>query len=71
MEALNMSISWMKLLDLETIGFISPNLAEKILEYSCEMSYREVAQAISTLTNQVISHQAVWNISCPRRLADK
>ena len=49
-------------MDFETIGFISPNLAEKILEYSCEMSYREVAQAISTLTNQIISHQAVWNI---------
>lgn len=49
-------------MDFDGIGFISPNLAEKILEHSCEMSYREVAQAISTLTNQTISHQAVWNI---------
>lgn len=49
-------------LGLETIGFMSPNLVEKILEYSCEMSYREVAEAVSTLTNQTISHQGVWNI---------
>ena len=49
-------------LGMETIGFMSPNLVEKILEYSCEMSYREVAQAVSTLTNQNISHQGVWNI---------
>ena len=44
-------------LGLDTIGNISPNLAEKILEYSCEMSYREVAQAVSNLTNQTISQQ--------------
>ncbi|AFM01690.1 Uncharacterized protein family (UPF0236) [Desulfitobacterium dehalogenans ATCC 51507] len=49
-------------LGMETIGFMSPNLVEKILEYSCEMSYREVAEAVSTLTNQTISHQGVWNI---------
>jgi hypothetical protein len=39
-------------LGFETVGNISPNLVEKILEFSCEMSYREVARAISTLTNQ-------------------
>ena len=33
-------------LNLETIGIISPNLAEKILEYACEMSYREVSKAV-------------------------
>ncbi len=49
-------------LDLETIGVISPNLAEKILEYACEMSYREVSKAISELTNQRISHQGVWEV---------
>ncbi|MFZ5982107.1 MAG: ISLre2 family transposase [Patescibacteria group bacterium] len=49
-------------LGLDTIGLISPNLAEKILEYSCEMSFREVSQAISDLTNQTISHQGVWNL---------
>jgi len=49
-------------LGFDTIGLISPNLIEKILEYSCEMSFREVSQAVSSLTNQTISHQGVWNI---------
>jgi hypothetical protein len=49
-------------LGLDTIGLISPNLVEKILEHSCEMSYREVSQAVSDFTNQTISHQGVWNI---------
>jgi len=49
-------------LGMDTIGIMSPNLVEKILDYSCEMSYREVAEAVSTLTNQTISHQGVWNI---------
>ena len=49
-------------LGLDTIGLISPNLVEKVLEHSCEMSYREVSQAVSDFTNQSISHQGVWNI---------
>jgi hypothetical protein len=49
-------------LGLDTIGLISPNLAEKILEHSCEMSYREVSDAVSNFTNQTISHQGVWNV---------
>jgi len=49
-------------LGLDTIGTISPNLVEKILEHSCEMSYREVADAVREFTNQTISHQGVWNI---------
>jgi hypothetical protein len=49
-------------LGLETIGTISPNLAEKIIELSCQKSYRQVAQTISELTNQTISHQGVWDI---------
>jgi len=49
-------------LGLDTIGLISPNLVEKVLEHSCEMSYREVSQAVSDFTNQTISHQCVWNI---------
>jgi len=51
-----------KELGLDTIGLISPNLVEKIVEHSCEMSYREVSQAVSDFTNQSISHQGVWNI---------
>jgi hypothetical protein len=49
-------------LGLDTIGNISPNLVEKILEHSCEMSYREVSEAITGLTNQNISHQGIWNV---------
>lgn len=49
-------------LGFKSIGFLSPNLAEKILEHSCEMSYREVSRSVSNLTNQSISHQGVWNI---------
>ena len=49
-------------LGFDSVGLISPNLIEKILDYSCEMSYREVSQAISNLTNQPLSHQGVWNI---------
>lgn len=49
-------------LGFETIGLISPNLAEQILELSCQKSYRQVAQTISELTNQAISHQGVWDV---------
>ena len=51
-----------KALGFESIGTISPNLAEKIIELSCHKSYRQVAQTIKELTNQTISHQAVWDI---------
>jgi hypothetical protein len=47
---------------LDTIGFVSPNLVEKIVENSCEMSFREVSRTISELTGQTISHQGVWNV---------
>lgn len=49
-------------LGFETIGTVSPNLAEKILDQVCEMPYREVSNSVSELTNQTISHQGVWNI---------
>ena len=49
-------------LGFETIGTVSPNLAEKILDQICEMPYREVSNSVSELTNQSISHQGVWNI---------
>ena len=62
----NGQVQHMYLLDqflgFETIGLISPNLAEKILELSCQKSYRQVAQTISELTNQTISHQGVWDV---------
>lgn len=49
-------------LGLDTIGNISPNLVEKIVGHVSEMPFREVAEAVSGLTNQSISHQGVWNV---------
>ena len=49
-------------LGLDTIGNISPNLVEKIAGHICEMPFREVANAVSGLTNQRISHQGIWNV---------
>ena len=43
-------------------GQISPLLAEKIAETSCEMSYRETAKAVSAMTGQTISHGGAWNV---------
>jgi hypothetical protein len=51
-----------EVLGLDTIGKISPNLTEKILGNICETGYREVSKTVSELTNQTISHQAVWNV---------
>jgi len=60
------SVEYIFLLDKElgfdTIGNISPNLAEKITEQICDVSFRGVAAAVSGLTGQSISHQAAWNI---------
>jgi hypothetical protein len=49
-------------LGFESIGFISDMLAEKIAEASCELSYRKVAQTVSELTGQTISHTGAWNV---------
>jgi hypothetical protein len=49
-------------LGFNTIGFVSDMLAERIAETSCEMSYRETAQAVSKLTGQMISHTGAWNV---------
>ena len=49
-------------LGLDTIGNISPNLVEKIMGNVTEMSYRDVTEAVSEMTNQSISHQGVWNV---------
>lgn len=51
-----------EVLGLDSIGTISPNLVEKMVEHSCESTFREVSKTISELTNQTISHQGVWNV---------
>jgi hypothetical protein len=43
-------------------GQISPLLSEKIVETSCELSYRKTAEAVSAMTGQTISHGGVWNV---------
>ncbi len=49
-------------LDFDTIGFISTNLAEKVVENVCISSFRNTAKNITELTGQSISHGGAWNI---------
>lgn len=49
-------------LKLETIGFMSPNLVEKVVENASNVSFRKAAENVTELTGQDISHGAVWNI---------
>ena len=49
-------------LGFDTIGNISPNLVEKIVESACETSFRRVSDTVSELTNQRISHMGVWDV---------
>jgi hypothetical protein len=49
-------------LKMETIGHISSNLVEKIVESAKEVSYRKTSKNISRMSNQSISHTGVWNI---------
>ena len=51
-----------KELGFNTTGTISPNLAEKMASHICEMTYREVAEAVSGLTDQSITPQGTWNL---------
>lgn len=46
----------------ETIGHVSTNLAEKMVERVLEESYRKTAQAVESMTNENLSHTTVWNI---------
>ena len=47
---------------LKVIGSISANLAERIAQDITKTSFRNVAESVSQLTNQPISHTGVWNI---------
>ena len=51
-----------ELLGFDTIGQISTNLAEKIVENASITSYRNAADNITELTGQSISHGGVWNV---------
>ena len=47
---------------MKVIGSISANLVERIAQDITKTSFRNVAESISQLTNQSISHTGVWNI---------
>lgn len=49
-------------LELEKVGLISTNLAEKIVHGITEMSYRECAAKVTEMTGQSISAMGVWNV---------
>jgi len=49
-------------LQMDTIGHISTTLVEKIVDNVTNVSYRNTAKNIKELTNQEISHTAVWNV---------
>lgn len=51
-----------KILNLETFGKMSTNLAMKIAENVSISSYRNSAKNITELTGQSISHGGAWNI---------
>lgn len=47
---------------MDTIGLVSTNLAEKIVQNAIISSYRNTSKNISELTGQRISHSGVWNV---------
>lgn len=50
-------------MDMDKIGLISTNLAEKIAYSITELPYRETAKMLSETTGQTISAGGVWNVS--------
>ncbi|HPA55074.1 MAG TPA: ISLre2 family transposase [Bacillota bacterium] len=51
-----------QLLGFDTIGLISTNLAERIVENASIASYRNAADNVTELSGQSISHGGVWNV---------
>ncbi|NMA65062.1 MAG: ISLre2 family transposase [Clostridiaceae bacterium] len=49
-------------LENETVGHVSTNLAEKIVERALEESYRKTSQAVKSTTNANLSHTTAWNL---------
>ena len=49
-------------LQMESIGFMSVNLIEKMVSNVANLSYRKSAKNIEEMSNQSISHTAVWNV---------
>ena len=51
-----------KELGMDTIGLVSTNLAEKVIEAATAVPFRKSAELVSETTGQTISHGGVWNI---------
>lgn len=49
-------------LELDPVGLISTNMAELMVQGITELSYRECAAKISSMTGQSISAMGVWNV---------
>lgn len=49
-------------LHMDTLGHISANLVESIVKNATEVSYRKTSENVELMTNQNISHTAVWNV---------
>ncbi|NDL68724.1 UPF0236 family transposase-like protein [Anaerotalea alkaliphila] len=49
-------------MQMERIGLLSTNLAEKIVEGATKLSYRATADEVSSMTGQSISHGGAWNL---------
>lgn len=49
-------------LGMDTVGFISTNLAGIILDTVADVAFRKTATHVSSTTGQVISHSGVWNV---------
>ena len=49
-------------MEMEKIGLLSANLAEKIAMTAAESPYRVTAEAISSTCGQSVSHGGAWNL---------
>jgi len=49
-------------LQMESIGHFSSSLIDKLVNNICDLSFRKTAHNIEEMSNQSISHTAVWNI---------
>jgi hypothetical protein len=56
-------------LQMNKIGLISTNYAQKLVESVTKLSYRATSESISSTTGQVLSHGGVWNLI--QRLGEK
>ena len=47
---------------IDTIGLVSSNLAEKLINAATKVSFRQAAEMVTETTGQSISHGGVWDL---------